>query len=133
LKAAGHRAVPPLSFPNGHYAPEVHHFKLPDLVAALHASAPVTKFALEMQGGKKGLIVNRTDICRGKHRALANFDAQNGRIHDFKAPAPDLALDYYAPCRIATSTFWRTHFARRNCGIPCRAEGLRPAQTTSLD
>jgi hypothetical protein len=84
--------------------------ELPDLVAALHSSkvdidlvgridslngrirntfeavpdAPVTKFVLEMQGGKKGLIVNSTDICRGKHRALANFDAQNGRIHDFR-------------------------------------------------
>jgi hypothetical protein len=84
--------------------------ELPDLVAALHSSkvdvnllgridsldgrirntfeavpdAPVTKFILEMQGGKKGLIVNSTDICRGKHRALANFDGQNGRVHDFK-------------------------------------------------
>jgi hypothetical protein len=84
--------------------------ELPDLVAALHSSkvdvnllgridsldgrirntfeavpdAPVTKFVLEMQGGKKGLIVNSTDICRGKHRALANFDGQNGKLRDLK-------------------------------------------------
>ncbi|HEX3043071.1 MAG TPA: hypothetical protein VHP56_13370 [Solirubrobacterales bacterium] len=84
--------------------------ELPDLVAALHSSkadinlvgridslngrirntfegvpdAPVTKFILEMQGGQKGLIVNSTDICRGKHKALANFDGQNGKLHDFK-------------------------------------------------
>jgi hypothetical protein len=84
--------------------------ELPDLVAALHSSkvdvdlvgridslngrirntfeavpdAPVTKFVLEMQGGKKGLIVNSQDICRGKHRALANFDGQNGKLRDFR-------------------------------------------------
>jgi hypothetical protein len=79
--------------------------ELPDLVAALHSSkvdinlvgridslngrirntfesvpdAPVKKFVLEMQGGKKGLIVNSTNICRGKHRAIADFKGQNGR------------------------------------------------------
>ncbi|HVD40506.1 MAG TPA: hypothetical protein VNC16_05830 [Solirubrobacterales bacterium] len=84
--------------------------ELPDLVAALHSSkadfnlvgridslngrirntfesppdVPVTKFILEMQGGQKGLIVNSQDICKGKHRALAHFDGQNGRFHDFK-------------------------------------------------
>jgi len=84
--------------------------ELPDLVAALHSKkvdidlvgridslngrirntfesvpdAPVTKFVLEMQGGKKGLIVNSTNICRGKHRAIADFRGQNGRRHLFK-------------------------------------------------
>jgi len=79
--------------------------ELPDLVAALRSSkvdinlvgridslngrirntfesvpdAPVTKFVLEMQGGKKGLIVNSTNICLGKHRAIADFKGQNGR------------------------------------------------------
>jgi hypothetical protein len=83
--------------------------ELPDLVAALHSSradfnlvgridslngrirntfdappdVPVTKFVLEMQGGKKGLIVNSTNICKGKHRAIANFKGQNGRRHQF--------------------------------------------------
>ena len=85
--------------------------ELPDLVAALHSAkvdidllgridspkgggirstfegvpdAPVSKFVLEMQGGRKGLIVNSTDICRAKHRAKAAFGGQNGKRHDFK-------------------------------------------------
>jgi hypothetical protein len=37
-----------------------------------------------MQGGKKGLIVNSTNICKGEHRALANFKGQNGKRHEFK-------------------------------------------------
>ena len=45
--------------------------------------APVTKFVLEMQGGNKGLIVNSTNICKGKQRAIANFKGQNGRQHLF--------------------------------------------------
>ena len=83
--------------------------ELPDLVAALHSSradfnlvgridslngrirntfetppdAPVTKFTLEMQGGKKGLIVNSVNICKGKQLAIANFKGQNGRKHEF--------------------------------------------------
>jgi hypothetical protein len=78
---------------------------LPDLVAALHSKkvdidlvgridsvrggirntfeavpdAPVTKFVLEMQGGRKGLLVNSTNICQGKHRARATFTGQNGK------------------------------------------------------
>jgi hypothetical protein len=83
--------------------------ELPDLVAALHSSkvdidlvgridsldgrlrttfdsvpdAPVKKFILTMQGGKKGLIVNSTNICEGKQRAIADFRGQNGRRHLF--------------------------------------------------
>ncbi|HET8566397.1 MAG TPA: hypothetical protein VFL77_07970 [Solirubrobacterales bacterium] len=80
--------------------------RLPDLVAALHSAkvdinldgridsvrngrirntfeavpdAPVTKFTLQMQGGKKGLLVNSQNICRGKHRAIATFIGQNGK------------------------------------------------------
>jgi hypothetical protein len=45
--------------------------------------APVTKFTLEMQGGKKSLIVNSTDICRHKNRAIAQFTGQNGKMHNF--------------------------------------------------
>jgi len=78
---------------------------LPDVVAALHSKkvdinldgrtdsvnggiratfeavpdAPVTRFVLEMQGGKKGLFVNSTNICRGRHRARASFTGQNGK------------------------------------------------------
>jgi len=82
---------------------------LPDLVAALHSGkvdiniagridsvrngrirnsfqavpdAPVTKFTLKMQGGKKGLLVNSQNICRGEHRAIATFIGQNGKRHE---------------------------------------------------
>ncbi len=80
--------------------------KLPDLVVALHSprvdfnligridsirggrirtsfesapDAPVSRFVLEMQGGRKGLLVNSTDLCRRTNRALAAFVGQNGR------------------------------------------------------
>jgi hypothetical protein len=83
--------------------------KLPDLVAALHGlvdvnvvgridsfkggirssfetvpDAPVSKFILTMQGGKKGLVVNSRNLCAGKNRANAQFTGQNGIAHNFK-------------------------------------------------
>ncbi len=45
--------------------------------------APVTKFVLDMQGGKKGLIVNSRNLCARPSRATASFSGQNGRSHDF--------------------------------------------------
>jgi hypothetical protein len=84
---------------------------LPDLVAALHGQididlvgridskyggirttfatvpdAPVSKFVLTMKGGKKGLLENSTDLCRGKHRADVRFDAHNGRERNLNPP-----------------------------------------------
>jgi uncharacterized repeat protein (TIGR01451 family) len=81
--------------------------KLPDLVAALRGQfeidlvgridsvhggiratfesvpdAPVSRFTLSMNGGKKGLLQNSTNICRGKHRATVLFDGQNGSTAD---------------------------------------------------
>jgi hypothetical protein len=41
--------------------------------------APVTKFVLKMRGGKKSLLTNSTNICRGAHRATVRMGAQNGR------------------------------------------------------
>jgi len=41
--------------------------------------APVSEFTLQMQGGKKGLIVNSENLCAGPHRATAKFSGQNGR------------------------------------------------------
>jgi hypothetical protein len=80
---------------------------LPDLVAALHGQidvvldgridtvkggirntfdavpdAPVSKFVLEMQGGKRGLLENSTNLCRSTNRAMALFDGQNGKVRD---------------------------------------------------
>ncbi len=84
--------------------------QLPDLVAALHGQqinidldgkidspkggrirttfeavpdAPVTKFTLQMFGGKKSLLVNSTNLCKGTHKAIAEFKGQNGKPDDF--------------------------------------------------
>ncbi len=82
---------------------------LPDLVVALHGQvdivvhgrvdsvhggirnsfeavpdAPVTKFTLQMQGGKKGLIVNSRNICNSVQKATVRMEAQNGKTHDFR-------------------------------------------------
>lgn len=46
--------------------------------------APVSKFVLEMQGGKKGLIVNSRDLCASKNRAIVKFTGQNGKTYDSK-------------------------------------------------
>jgi hypothetical protein len=46
--------------------------------------APVSKFVLRMKSGKKGLLVNSTDICRGKHRATVGMRAQNGRARNVR-------------------------------------------------
>jgi uncharacterized repeat protein (TIGR01451 family) len=84
--------------------------KLPDLVAALNGQiqvaldgkvdtgksggirnsfevvpdAPVSKFTLSMQGGKKGLLVNSENLCSktAKTHAIADFTAQNGKVSD---------------------------------------------------
>src|SRR5690606_12518995 len=42
--------------------------------------APVERFVLTMRGGKNtGLLVNSTDLCRTKERAVANFSGHNGK------------------------------------------------------
>jgi hypothetical protein len=87
--------------------------KLPDVVLALHGppyqplfleadgrvdsvngglrvrfqsvpDAPLTKAIVEMQGAKKGLFQNSTNICKGTHRATLKLDGQNGKVHDTK-------------------------------------------------
>jgi len=82
---------------------------LPDLVMALHGQldvaavgridshnggirtsfdavpdVPLTKVVLEMQGGKKGLLVNSRNICKHTNRATAKFTGQNGKAEDFR-------------------------------------------------
>jgi hypothetical protein len=81
---------------------------LPDLVAALHGQidvdlsgridsvnggirttfnsvpdAPVSKFFLEMKGGKKSLLVNSTNLCAAPNKATVKMDGQNGKTNDF--------------------------------------------------
>jgi len=48
--------------------------------------APVTKFTLELFGGKRGLIVNSRDLCgeRRRQRATVRLDGHNGKKHDFR-------------------------------------------------
>jgi hypothetical protein len=82
---------------------------LPDFVAALHGKldveavaridsknggiratfdetpdAPLTKVVVKMQGAKKGLIVNSTDLCASAHHADAQFEGQNGKRYEAK-------------------------------------------------
>jgi hypothetical protein len=40
---------------------------------------PVRKFILNMQGGKKSLLVNSTNTCKTPQRAILNIKAQNGK------------------------------------------------------
>jgi hypothetical protein len=84
--------------------------QLPDVVAALHngeidvvlvgkvdsvkgrlrntfeatPDAPVKRVILSLLGGKKGLFVNSTNLCKGTHKAEANFTGQNGKEWDKK-------------------------------------------------
>jgi hypothetical protein len=46
--------------------------------------APITAFTLRMQGGKKGLLVNSTNLCAAPNRALVQTTGQNGKTHDFE-------------------------------------------------
>jgi hypothetical protein len=45
--------------------------------------APVSKFVLQMRGGKKGLLENSRDLCKTTNKATAQFNGQNGKIRDF--------------------------------------------------
>ncbi len=85
--------------------------KLPDLVLDLHGPAfqpveaiavgridsikgqirttfenvpdvPITKLVLNMQGGKKGLLVNSRNICASANRATLKLAGQNGKTFD---------------------------------------------------
>ncbi len=83
--------------------------KLPDIVAALNGQifveldgrvdsvherlrttfesvpdAPVSKFTLSLFGGKKGLLVNSENLCRGPQIATVKMTAQNGMLNNIK-------------------------------------------------
>jgi hypothetical protein len=40
--------------------------------------APVSRFELNLEGGKKGLLVNSTNLCKGAQRAAIRIVGQNG-------------------------------------------------------
>ncbi len=44
--------------------------------------APVSKFTLEMAGGKKGLLENSRDLCKSTNKASVQMDGQNGKVAD---------------------------------------------------
>jgi len=46
--------------------------------------APVTKFTLEMRGGKRGLLENSRNICKHTNRAAARLTAHSGRTYNFR-------------------------------------------------
>jgi hypothetical protein len=87
--------------------------ELPDLVAALHSGrinvalvgridsvkgggirntfdfvpdAPVTSADFLFGGGSRSLLVNSTNLCRGKHLVKVELDGHNGKISDYKTP-----------------------------------------------
>ena len=61
--------------------------------------APVSKFTLRMQGGKKGLLQNSTNLCKGPHKATAIFEGQNGKSLEVR---PELQAACGAKGRKAT-------------------------------
>jgi hypothetical protein len=46
--------------------------------------APVSKFVLEMPGGRRSLIENSVNTCRNPQRARALFDAHNGKTRELR-------------------------------------------------
>jgi hypothetical protein len=44
--------------------------------------APISKVVIVMQGGKKGLFQNSTNICKGTRRVAVSFKGQNGKTQD---------------------------------------------------
>ena len=48
--------------------------------------APISKVVLDMAGGKRSLLENSTNICRGKHNAVVKMKGHNGRVRNFGTP-----------------------------------------------
>jgi hypothetical protein len=44
--------------------------------------APVSRFVFELDGGKKGLLQNSTNLCKSTNRATVKMTGQNGKTHD---------------------------------------------------
>jgi hypothetical protein len=45
---------------------------------------PVSKFVLELLGGKRGPLQNSTNLCKSTNKATVKMDGQNGKLHDFE-------------------------------------------------
>ncbi len=46
--------------------------------------APLSKVVLKLPGGRKSLLENSTNICKGTHKATAKFSGQNGKRYELK-------------------------------------------------
>jgi hypothetical protein len=46
--------------------------------------APVSRFVLKMQGGKKGLLENSLNLCRSTNRATVQMEGQNAKSWKFR-------------------------------------------------
>ena len=46
--------------------------------------APVSKFVLQLKGGKRGLIENSKNLCQTKPVATVQMEGQNGKPNDFE-------------------------------------------------
>jgi hypothetical protein len=44
--------------------------------------APISKFRLDLFGGKRGLLVNNRNLCAGPHRVRVDLTAHNGRLRE---------------------------------------------------
>lgn len=44
--------------------------------------APVSRFVLELKGGKEGLLVNSGNLCKVPNKAVVRMTAHNGRTYD---------------------------------------------------
>ena len=40
---------------------------------------------LEMQGGKKGLLVNSLNLCKWGRRAIVKLSGQNGKVRELRS------------------------------------------------
>jgi hypothetical protein len=50
--------------------------------------APVSRFELNLAGGKRGLLVSNRNMCRHKQRAELNMNGQNGRVLNSRLLVP---------------------------------------------
>jgi len=51
--------------------------------------APLSKVIVELQGGKKGLLVNSRNICNYTNKATAKFTGQNGKLSESRPVLKD--------------------------------------------
>jgi len=85
--------------------------------------APVSRFTLEMFGGKKGLLINSTNLCKGKHRAISIFVGQNGRRSQTKP-----AIKAQCPQKVkVTEAKWHGTSGRKGNASVARALRQRVA------